>query len=190
MPDEPAVPRAVDAINRSIDTIQSLLELQGKQRVLKRGEVGAMLDCVGVAGVEASISREVAHTCAAIGTLRGSVDLFIAEGGMELLNSLAKSKSSVVQVECAKAFLTFCSIRESHHALAKQGGFASLILLGRSRNEELQRLVATAFGVLADKQAPKTWMAQSGMVSNLLTYIRIGSPEVQLMAAKALLYMR
>ena len=81
MPDEPALPRAVDAITRSVDTITSLLELQGKQRPLRRSEVGAMLDCVGAAGVDASISLEVAHTCAAIGTQRGSVGLFISEGG-------------------------------------------------------------------------------------------------------------
>merc|ERR1711938_505448 len=87
--DEPVVARAVDAIERSIETISSLLELQGKQRPLRRGDVGAMSECVAVAGVDASISREVGHTCAAIGAQRANVELFIAEGGLELLNSLA-----------------------------------------------------------------------------------------------------
>tara|TARA_B100000795_G_scaffold10045_1_gene7089 strand:- start:118 stop:792 length:675 start_codon:yes stop_codon:yes gene_type:complete len=75
-----AVGRAVDGILRSISTISTLLELQGKQRLLRFGEVAAMLDCVGVAGAESSIAREVAHTCAAIGARRENLDLFTQEG--------------------------------------------------------------------------------------------------------------
>ena len=51
--DEPVVCRAVDAIDRSIDTISSLLELQGKQRPLRKGDVASMSECVTVAGVAA-----------------------------------------------------------------------------------------------------------------------------------------
>ena len=75
-----AVGRAVDGILRSISTISTLLELQGKQRLLRFGEAAAMLDCVGVAGAESSIAREVAHTCAAIGARRENLDLFTQEG--------------------------------------------------------------------------------------------------------------
>ena len=82
--DDVAVGRAVDAILRSISTISTLLELQAKQRLLRFGEVAAMLDCVGVAGAESSISREVAHTCAAIGARRDNLDLFTQEGGSPL----------------------------------------------------------------------------------------------------------
>ena len=39
MSDDVAVGRAVDAILRSISTISTLLELQGKQRLLRFGEV-------------------------------------------------------------------------------------------------------------------------------------------------------
>ena len=70
----------MDAILRSISTISTLLELQGKQRLLRFGEVAGMLDCVGVAGAESSISREVAHTCAAIGARRDNLELFTQEG--------------------------------------------------------------------------------------------------------------
>ena len=73
----------MDAILRSISTISTLLELQGKQRLLRFGEVAGMLDCVGVAGAESSISREVAHTCAAIGARRDNLELFTQEGGFD-----------------------------------------------------------------------------------------------------------
>ena len=188
--DEPVVCRAVDAIDRSIDTISSLLELQGKQRPLRRGDVGSMSECVQVAGVDASISREVGHTCAAIGAQRSNVELFIAEGGLELLNSLARSRSSAVQLECAQAFATFCRAREAHQPLAKQGGLTSLVHLARSPNPELMTHVATAFFVLAEQQAPKTWLVQSGCVPFLLAFIRNGDAEVRYLAARALLYMK
>ena len=68
-------------------------------RPLRRGDVAAMAECVSIAGVDASISREVGHTCAAIGGLRANVDLFVAEGGLELLNSLARARLGAVQLE-------------------------------------------------------------------------------------------
>uniref|UniRef100_A0A7S3B0P1 Vacuolar protein 8 n=1 Tax=Haptolina ericina TaxID=156174 RepID=A0A7S3B0P1_9EUKA len=190
MPDEPAVARGCDTILRSIQTITSLLELQGKQRPLQFGEVQLMMDSVSAAGVNASISREVAHTCAAIGAQRGCVDLFIAEGGIELLNELARAKSAVVQTEVATALLTFSGVREAHRALFKQGGLRSLVALAHSQSDEIQRIVSSAFGAMADGQAPKTWLVQSGVVPCLLQYIRNGAPDVQYVAAKSLLYLR
>jgi hypothetical protein len=190
MADEPVVLRAIEAIERSIATISSLLELQGKQRPLRRGDVASMSECVAAAGVDASISREVGHTCAAVGAQRANVDLFIAEGGLELLNSLARARSSAVQLEAAQALGAFCRAREAHHGLAKQGGFASLVHLARSPAPELQRHVASAFFVLAEQQAPKTWLVQSGCVPFLLALIRNGDAEVKYLAAKALLYLR
>ena len=63
-----------------------------------------------VAGVDASISREVAHTCAAIGAQKSGVPLFLAEGGLELLNNLAKSKNIGVQIETAAALCEFARV--------------------------------------------------------------------------------
>ena len=187
---EPVVVRAVDAIERSIGTISSLLELQGKSRGLRKGDVASMSQCVQVAGPEASISREVGHTCAAIGAQRGNVELFLSEGGLELLNSLAHARSTAVQLEAAQAIATFCRAREAHQALAKQGGLQSLVHLAKSHNAELQIHVATAFYVLSEQQAPKTWLVQSGCVPVLFGFIRNGDAEVKYLAAKALLYMK
>ena len=167
-----------------------MLELQGKQRPLRKGDVGRMSETVAVAGVDASISREVGHTCAAIGAQRSNVELFVAEGGLELLNSLARARSTAVQLECAQAFATFCRSREAHTALAKQGGLAALVHLARSQNPELQTHVATAFYVLAEQHAPRTHLVQSGCVPFLFGFIRTGDAEVRYLAAKALLYMR
>ena len=188
--DEPVVIRAVEAIDRSIETISSLLELQGKQRPLRKGDVASMAECVAAAGVDASISREVGHTCAAVGAQRGNAELFIAEGGIELLNSLARARSSAVQFECAQAFAAFCRTREAHAALSKKGGYASLVHLARSPNPELQRHVATAFFVLAEQQAPKTHLVQSGCVPFLFALIRNGDAEVKYLAARVVLYLR
>ena len=188
--DDLVVTRSVSTITRSIQTISTLLELQGKRRPLRPGEVAAMLDCVGIAGIDASISREVAHTCAAIGGQRGSVDLFIAEGGLELLNNLCRSRSVGVQAECAAAIVAFTQVREAHVALAKQGSLRALVAMARSRSDELQRQVAAAYGTLAACAAPKTWIVQCGAVPHLLQFVRSADPEVQYHAARALLYCR
>ena len=111
-----------------------------------------MMDTVGVAGVDASIAREVAHTCAAIGAQRGNVDLFIAEGGLDLMNDLSRAKAPVVQTEVATALLTFAGVKEAHRSLAKHGSLRSLVALAYSRNDELQSIIAAVFGVLADNQ--------------------------------------
>ena len=50
--------------------------------------------------------------------------------------------------------------------------------------------MASAFFVLAEQQAPKTWLVQSGCVPFLLALIRNGDAEVKFLAAKALLYLR
>jgi hypothetical protein len=188
--DDLVVTRAVNTIMRSIQTISTLLELQGKQRPLRSGEVAAMLDCVGIAGIDASISREVAHTCAAIGGQTSNVEMFIAEGGLELLNNLARSRSVAVQAECAAALVAFAHVREAHRALAKQGSLRSLVAMARSRSEELQRHVANAFCVLAMQSAPKTWLVQAGIVPHLFQFVRSADPEVQYASARALLYCR
>ena len=188
--DEPAVLQAVDAIQRSIQTISALLELQAKQRLLRKGDVTAMADCTSAAGVEASISREVGHTCAAIGSQRGNVELFIAEGGIELLNSLARARSTAVQVECAQALSAFCHWRDAHAALHKHGGLVSLVHLARSHNPDLQRHVANAFCVLAEQQGPKTYIIQAGAVPFLFAFIRSTDPEIRYLAARAVLYLR
>ena len=185
-----AVGRAVDAILRSISTISTLLELQGKQRLLRFGEVAAMLDCVGVAGAESSISREVAHTCAAIGARRDNLDLFTQEGGFDLLNSLARSRSAGVQLEAAEALATFARLPEAHAALATHGCLLSLVGLARSRSSELQLHAAAAFAALAETHAPKTRLVQAGAVPPLLSLVRAGGPEAVYLAAKALLYLR
>ena len=191
MRDDVVVGRAVDAIIRSISTISTLLELQGKQRLLRFGEVVAMLDCVGVAGVEAPISREVAHTCAAIGTERTNLALFVQEGGFELLNSLARSRSAAVQAEAGSALVAFSRQPDAHRAMAAQGCLVSLSALARSCTPELQLHAATAFAALADAQAPKTLIVQSGALPPLLALVRNGSsPEVLYLAAKALLFVR
>ena len=180
----------MDAILRSISTISTLLELQGKQRLLRFGEVAGMLDCVGVAGAESSISREVAHTCAAIGARRDNLELFQQEGGFDLLNSLARSRSAGVQCEAAEALAAFARLPEAHRALASHGCYFSLVSLARSRNGELQLHATAAFAALADSHAPKTPLVQAGAVPPLLMLVRIGSAEVAFLAAKALLYIR
>ena len=190
MRDDVVVGRAVDAILRSISTISTLLELQGKQRLLRFGEVVAMLDCVGVAGVEAPISREVAHTCAAIGTERTNLALFVQEGGFELLNSLARSRSVAVQAEAGSALAAFSRQPDAHRAMAAQGCLVSLSALARSNTPELQLYAVSAFAALADAQAPKTPIVQSGALPALLALARNGSPEVLYLAAKALLFVR
>ena len=187
---EPVVLRAVDAIERSISTVSSLLELQGKQRSLRKGDVASMAECVAVAGVDSSIAREVGHTCAAVGAGSSNAELFVGEGGIELLNSLARSRASAVQLECAQALGTFCRNRDVHRALHKQGGLVSLVHLARSQQPELQAHVATAFSTLAEEEAPKTWIVQSGAVPFLFAYIRNAAPEVRYLAARAILYMR
>ena len=96
-----------------------------------------MLDCVGVAGAESSISREVAHTCAAIGARRDNLDLFTQEGGFDLLNSLARSRSAGVQLEAAEALATFARLPEAHAALATHGCLLSLVGLARSRSRSI-----------------------------------------------------
>ena len=179
------VVRSVSAILRSIETISTLLELQGKQarailaqfcvilrnsltpllpralqRALRAGEVASMIDCIGVAGVDASISREVAHTCAAIGAQKSGVPLFLAEGGLELLNNLAKSKNIGVQIETAAALCEFARVADAHRALHKGGSLAALVGLARSRNPELQRHVAVAFAEMAERRIAKTWIVQ------------------------------
>jgi len=188
--DDVAVGRAVDAILRSISTISTLLELQAKQRLLRFGEVAAMLDCVGVAGAESSISREVAHTCAAIGARRDNLDLFTQEGGFDLLNTLARSRSAGVQCEAGEALAVFARLPEAHRALATHGCLLSLVGLARSRSGELQLHAAAAFAALADSHAPKTPLVQAGAVPPLLMLVRTGSPEVVFLAAKALLFVR
>ena len=135
-------------------------------------------------------SRQVGHTCAAVGAQRSNVDLFIAEGGIELLNSLARARSSAVQLECAQAFAAFCRAREAHGQLHRKGGFASLVHLARSPNPELQRHVATAFFVLTEQQASKTHLVQSGCMPFLFTMIRTGDAEVKYLAARVVLYLR
>jgi len=190
MTDEPIVVRAVDAVECSLSIVSSLLELQGKQRALAKGDVATMSQCVAVAGVDSSIAREVGHTCAAVGAQHANVDLFVAEGGVELLNSLARSHSAVVQVECAQAFGALCRARDTHRAIHKQGGFVSLVHMARSHQPELQSHVATTFSILADEEAPKTWLVQSGCMPFLFAFIRNGRPEVRYLAAKTILYMK
>ena len=119
-----------------------------------------MIDCIGVAGVDASISREVAHTCAAIGAQKSGVPLFLAEGGLELLNNLAKSKNIGVQIETAAALCEFARVADAHRALHKGGSLAALVGLARSRNPELQRHVAVAFAEMAERRIAKTWIVQ------------------------------
>ena len=119
-----------------------------------------MIDCIGVAGVDASISREVAHTCAAIGAQKSGVPLFLAEGGLELLNNLAKSKNIGVQIETAAALCEFARVADAHRALHKGGSLAALVGLARSRNAELQRHVAVAFAEMAERRIAKTWIVQ------------------------------
>ena len=149
-----------------------------------------MSECVAVAGVDSSISREVGHTCAAIGAQQGSVDLFVAEAGVELLNSLARSRSNAVQIECAQALGAFCRSPDAHHALARQGGLISLVHLARSPHPELQAHVAAAFFTLSEHQAPKTWLVQSGCLPYLFAFIRNGDAQVRYHAAQTVLYMR
>ena len=119
-----------------------------------------MIDCIGVAGVDASISREVAHTCAAIGAQKSGVPLFLSEGGLELLNNLAKSKNIGVQIETAAALCEFARVADAHRALHKGGSLAALVGLARSRNPELQRHVAVAFAEMAERRIAKTWIVQ------------------------------
>ena len=119
-----------------------------------------MIDCLGVAGVDASISREVAHTCAAIGAQKSGVPLFLAEGGLELLNNLAKSKNIGVQIETAAALCEFARVADAHRALHKGGSLAALVGLARSRNPDLQRHVAVAFAEMAERRIAKTWIVQ------------------------------
>ena len=119
-----------------------------------------------------------------------NVDLFVAEGGIELLNTLARSRSIAVQLECAQALVAFCRSREVHRALHKQGGLVSLVQLARSQQPELQTHVATAFSVLTDEQMPRTWLIQSGCMPLLFAYIRNGAPDVRYLAARTILYMR
>lgn len=119
-----------------------------------------MIDCIGVAGVDASISREVAHTCAAIGAQKSGVPLFLSEGGLELLNNLAKSKNVGVQIETAAALCEFARVADAHRALHKGGSLAALVGLARSRNAELQRHVAVAFAEMAERRIAKTWIVQ------------------------------
>ena len=177
-----------------------------------------MIDCIGVAGVDASISREVAHTCAAIGAQKSGVPLFLAEGGLELLNNLAKSKNIGVQIETAAALCEFARVADAHRALHKGGSLAALVGLARSRNPELQRHVAVAFAEMAERRIAKTWIVQVGIwaatattatsISHLLPHslhivqcgilphlfsiIRVpgAHPEAVYMAAKALVYVR
>ena len=122
-----------------------------------------MIDCIGVAGVDASISREVAHTCAAIGAQKSGVPLFLAEGGLELLNNLAKSKNIGVQIETAAALCEFARVADAHRALHKGGSLAALVGLARSRNPELQRHVAVAFAEMAERRIAKTWIVQGSI---------------------------
>ena len=123
-------------------------------------------------------------------TQPANVALFVAEGGIELLNTLARSRSATVQTESAQAFGAFCRAPEAHAALARQGGLASLVILSRGGHAELQSHVVHAWHALTETKAPKTWLVQSGCVPALFAYIRNGSPEVRYFAAKALLYMR
>ena len=81
------------------------------------------------------------------------------------------------------------SIHEGDAQL-KQIDCESLVHLARSANPELQGHVASAFYMLAEQQAPKTWLLQSGCVPCLFAYIRNGDAEVRYLAAKALLYMK
>ena len=174
-----------------------------------------MIDCIGVAGVDASISREVAHTCAAIGAQKSGVPLFLAEGGLELLNNLAKSKNIGVQIETAAALCEFARVADAHRALHKGGSLAALVGLARSRNPELQRHVAVAFAEMAERRIAKTWIVQvtrlthqhhhhlhltsptpsivqCGILPHLFSIIRVpgAHPEAVYMAAKALVYVR
>ena len=174
-----------------------------------------MIDCIGVAGVDASISREVAHTCAAIGAQKSGVPLFLAEGGLELLNNLAKSKNIGVQIETAAALCEFARVADAHRALHKGGSLAALVGLARSRNAELQRHVAVAFAEMAERRIAKTWIVQvtrlthqhhhhlhltsptpsivqCGILPHLFSIIRVpgAHPEAVYMAAKALVYVR
>ena len=85
-----------------------------------------MIDCIGVAGVDASISREVAHTCAAIGAQKSGVPLFLAEGGLELLNNLAKKHvlgGGRVDVPLATALLS--ALENIGHSIS--GGTHSMV---------------------------------------------------------------
>ena len=187
----------MQSIERSVSLISSLMELQAKGRPLTRGDVGAMAETVALAGVDASISREVGHTIAAIGASgRASSDLFVAEGGLELLNSLARAHASPVRLEAASAFVAFASHgdRDVHHALHKHGGLAALVHLartaGRNHHPELAAKVAHAFALLAERHCGKTWLVQCGALPFLFAFTRDGDADARYHAAKALLYMR
>lgn len=185
------VGRAIETVLRSVATISTLLELQSKARPLRPGEVGAMLDCVRIAGVDASISREVAHTCAAIGAAKRNAELFVEEGGLELLNRLARSHALPVQVEVAAALVAFGAMREEHRELVTQGCVDSLVFMARSQSEELLLNVARAFAALAESNAPRAALAQSGALPHLFRMAMKGThPEIQYNAAKTILYLR
>ena len=112
------------------------------------------------------------------------------EGGFDLLNTLARSRSAGVQCEAGEALAVFARLPEAHRALATHGCLLSLVGLARSRSGELQLHAAAAFAALADSHAPKTPLVQAGAVPPLLMLVRTGSPEVVFLAAKALLFVR
>ena len=202
-----AVQKGVDAISSDLKTVSILRDIQGEQpeahgkqgaskqqqpRLLRAGEVAAMRECVRCAGVDASIAREVAITCASIGSQpRANVAVFYKEGGIAMLSDLAGSRHKETLLEAAAALVAFSRVREAHKPMVASGCVTQLVRIASSNDPELRRLVGAAFSLLAEHRAPRTCLVQSGAVPHLLRLVRhVDHPETQVAAAKALMYMR